>query len=318
MSSMAALQPGNNASGEAREWLLPACDVCGADAFEPVARMRSARMPDFHARVAICRACGFVTVRPRPSGAIYDAANDRWFSKTFDDDAPTDPNNDKKFHKWRLMWQRIGGSLPLGRLRVLDVGAGQGWAIEFLQSVRPEIEAVAIERWPACQSYIRERLGAEIVDRDIEADWPESLAGRFDLIIFRHVLEHLKHPEAALRKLSRCLAPGGAIYLVVPNCLSIKPGSAMRTDLFRPVHLHYFSPLTLRRLVARAGLEPHTFRAESEIWGLFKPAGPGVRSEWESAYPVHRAHLRERLRQSLWTDAKAMLRMTLRRFLPKH
>src|SRR5262245_65626370 len=83
------------------------CDVCGGHDFERLAGLRSPRIPDYSAPVAICRSCGFVTVRPRPGSAAYREINSRWYPFKFAEDPPSDENPEKKFRKWRTMWERI-------------------------------------------------------------------------------------------------------------------------------------------------------------------------------------------------------------------
>jgi SAM-dependent methyltransferase len=193
------------------------------------------------------------------------------------------------------------------------VGAGQGWAIEYLRRKYPTMQATAIERWEPCRIYIRDRLGATVFDVDLDAPWPEELRGRFDLVILRHTLEHLTEPRQALENITAALAPGGATYIVVPNALRIRAGMAMRTDFFRPVHLHYFNEHTFRRITERAGLTPRSFAAESELWGLFGRAEAGTRDgAARNTHDEQRSLLTRRLAESAWQDRRTIARAYLR------
>ena len=99
------------------------------------------------------------------------------------------------------MWDRIGRYYPESP-RLLDVGAGQGWAIEFLLKRFPAPEAVAIEQLKQSQDYIQNKLGARVLDMDIGDDWPEEDQDSYDLVIFRHSLEHIWDPLKVLRRLA--------------------------------------------------------------------------------------------------------------------
>lgn len=291
------------------------CDACGGTDFEQIAHLRSSRIPDYSPPVSICRSCGFVTIRPRPPSESYRKINARWYPFKFDADPPGDPDENKKFRKWRAMWDRIEPYYTEGPDRVLDIGAGQGWAIEFLQRQRPDIEAVAIEQWQPSQEYMREKLGAEVVDVDINEDWPDSLEARFDLVIFRHTLEHLEEPLKALCQIHRCLSDEGAAYIVVPNGEARVKGRAVRTDFFRPVHLHYFNRNTLMRIADKAGLIPIMLDMTGEIWGLFrrKKAGEAPHpAALENSYHEQRKILMERLKEARWRDLKTDLRIQIR------
>lgn len=63
---------------------------------------------------------------------------------------------------------------------------------------------------------VRRRLGGRA--RTVCSLFEEfDTAERFDSIFIVHVLEHLRDPVAVLRKAKSLLAPGGRLFLVVPN-----------------------------------------------------------------------------------------------------
>ena len=56
---------------------------------------------------------------------------------------------------------------------------------------------------------------------NIESEFPTYLKDRhFDVLIFSHVLEHLREPDAVLAQFSQLLNPGGGVLIAVPNILS--------------------------------------------------------------------------------------------------
>lgn len=95
---------------------------------------------------------------------------------------------------------------------------------------------------------------------DIEADGPldAALRDRFDLILFADILEHLRNPGRALERLRdiSLANPGSALWITVPNALSLKNAAQALdgTELVHPGHYTYFSPHTLRSLVESSGL----------------------------------------------------------------
>ena len=290
------------------------CPVCSGEDFERLASLWSSRV-NVSAPVAICRDCGFVTIRPRWDVPDYKQINRIWYPPKFAADPPTDPDEKKKFSKWETMWDRIGHDFTQAP-RVLDVGAGQGWAIEFLKTKFPKLDAVAIEQWEPSQEYIRTRLMASVLDIDIEDDWPHELHDSFDLIILRHTLEHLLDPLKALKQIRACLDDRGIAYICVPDAMGrFKAGVAVRTDFFRPVHLHYFNRFTFQELTARAGLSPTALGANHEIWGSFKRAPLAERSiDGRGSYPEQRDHLKARLAETEWASRKDIVVFTLGRW----
>lgn len=77
----------------------------------------------------------------------------------------------------------------------------------------------------------------------------------FDVLIFSHVLEHLRYPDAVVAHFSRLLCPGGQVLIAIPNVLSFKMRLRfLRGDFqYEPsgvmddTHLHFYTYLTADR-----------------------------------------------------------------------
>jgi SAM-dependent methyltransferase len=54
---------------------------------------------------------------------------------------------------------------------------------------------------------------------DLNSGIPREAGGPFDLVVFSHVLEHLLHPDVALRDAHRLLSPDGRLIVALPNVL---------------------------------------------------------------------------------------------------
>lgn len=110
--------------------------------------------------------------------------------------------------------------LDPGWQRLLDVGCGAGDNASLLLARNPAGRIQGIT-----QSRAEARLAAPRLERawvfDLEQDWPsELLAERFDVLVFSHVLEHLRQPSHTLARCCRLLRPGGSVLIAVPNVLS--------------------------------------------------------------------------------------------------
>src|SRR5438876_709951 len=80
-------------------------------------------------------------------------------------------------------------------------------------------------------------------------------ARRYALITAFDVIEHLPEPAAFLRRLAGWLAPSGLLALTLPDIASV-PARAMGRHWYYyapPDHVHYFTPATIRALVAAHG-----------------------------------------------------------------
>jgi SAM-dependent methyltransferase len=98
----------------------------------------------------------------------------------------------------------------------------------------------------------------------------------FDLIICKHVLEHLDEPESAFRELARVLRPQGRLLILTPNrfhyvplLASLLPASCQRLvasgrgltpEEIHPALYRANTPRRLRRLARQAGLRVAVLR----------------------------------------------------------
>lgn len=123
-----------------------------------------------------------------------------------------------KTHAARLLLGRKG--IALRGLAIFDYGFGPGSF--FLNCARDcelaglELDAenvAAVKAMLAQRGY--EKVDLEAVDA---ADWAGHplLDRSYNLVILSHVLEHLDEPVTMLRRLSNCLADGGAILGLLP------------------------------------------------------------------------------------------------------
>lgn len=136
----------------------------------------------------------------------------------------------------RQLDEQIAGRFSVGqRLRVLDVGMGQG--TQALRLARAGHQVTGLEQDARMLSVAREALAAEPEGirgrvRLIEGDGRDTgvhfLPGSFDVVLCHGVLMYVEEPDALLAGLARMLAPGGLLSLLVRNgdALALRPGLA--------------------------------------------------------------------------------------------
>nr|WP_279576764.1 class I SAM-dependent methyltransferase [Streptomyces sp. GC420] len=136
----------------------------------------------------------------------------------------------------RQLDEQMTARFPVGqRLRVLDVGTGQG--TQLLRLARAGHRVTGLEPDPVMLKAAREALSGEPEGirervRLLEGDGRETgvhfLPGSFDVVLCHGVLMYVEERDAMLAGLARMLAPGGLLSLLVRNgdALAMRPGLA--------------------------------------------------------------------------------------------
>ena len=160
-------------------------------------------------------------------------------------------------------------ALPAGG-RVLDVGCGQGLALELFREAGLQPTGIGVgPDVAACRAR-----GLEVVEMDFS-----DLAfddGEFDLVWCRHALEHSAIPFFMLSELRRILKPGGVLYVEVPA-----PDTACEHET-NPNHYSVLGRRMWLSLLQRAGfvdiqgsdLKLTTARGPDLYWSFTQRRGP--------------------------------------------
>jgi ubiquinone/menaquinone biosynthesis C-methylase UbiE len=117
----------------------------------------------------------------------------------------------------RAAWDRILDLVLAGRNAndALDVGCGTGF-LAFELTTRGH-HVTAVDFAPAMIAEARrkaEARGISIRFQQADAEQLPFAGGRFDLVMSRHLLWTLPHPEAAIDEWIRVLRPGGRLVVV--------------------------------------------------------------------------------------------------------
>jgi 2-polyprenyl-3-methyl-5-hydroxy-6-metoxy-1,4-benzoquinol methylase len=131
---------------------------------------------------------------------------------------------------------------------LLDVGAGLGVFPYRMQQAGWDCTALDLD--PRQVEHLRQVAGvrAELGDMRSGSD-----LGRFDLISFNKVLEHVPDPIEILASSSQRLLPDGLVYVELPDGEAAEVEGKEREEYLLG-HLHVFSFASFALLVARAGL----------------------------------------------------------------
>lgn len=156
----------------------------------------------------------------------------------------------RKFYRVKLakiLYERVD---VVSAGTIVDYGAGDGSFAEALAEVFPESEVVAVDlaavRPADLPSSIKYYSVSEFLDSE----------EKYDLIVLRHVLEHIENPNECISHLDGKLKLQGALYVEVPNAHSIWRRILGRywAGYYWPYHFFIPSSEGLKRMAARNSL----------------------------------------------------------------
>lgn len=134
---------------------------------------------------------------------------------------------------------------------IIEIGCGKGDFL-LLMSELGGNRAIGFDA-----SYIRDRLdckGSKVTFiKDLYSEKYTHFKG--DMILSRHVLEHIKSPRSFVNKMRSATGarPGAAVYCEVPNFMHIIKELAVWDIIYE--HYSYFTPMSLRRLFKTDGFK---------------------------------------------------------------
>jgi SAM-dependent methyltransferase len=247
-----------------------ACILCGSAESEPITHTGQFGWPT---HVSICNRCGLVYLNPRwtkeDTIRFYETEYDQFYRYEEGEAA------EKEQRKAQVVWDRLRRFTPHNFRSALDIGCGLGWNLHHIRQQLPGLAIAGIEPSEQCAAHFTGEIGGELIASDVDTPWHLDHPGQYDLIVMRHVLEHMLDPVAVLNKIHHSLSPQGYAYIAVPDMMH--PDGSLANFWFRCVHTYYFSAPTLSRAAALAGLEPVALREENaELWAIFRRGETGV------------------------------------------
>ncbi len=176
--------------------------------------------------------------------------------------------------------------VPDRRARVLDVGCAEG---HFAASLPGVAEAWGIEPTPAAEAA-RGRLHRVLASTFEEAE-PELPAHYFDVVICNDSIEHMPDHDWFLSRITRYIAPGGALVASIPNVrfynnlfqmVLEKDWNYTEAGILDRTHMRFFTEKSLRKCLQRHGFTITKFkglRTNMHLGGSFRSKVYGAMSK---------------------------------------
>lgn len=144
---------------------------------------------------------------------------------------------------------------PTDNCDALEIGSGASRYVPMITESGWTYHACEPSRW--ARQWMVDQYGVDDV-RLSNATWEEygtEHPRQFGLLFSAHSLEHMADAPAAVEKMGRFLAPGGVLYLTLPN----------DDDATNPDHIWFFNRITLSRCIRAAGLEVEAMAMRKHI-----------------------------------------------------
>lgn len=225
------------------------CKLCGATG--PAEALRSQ-----DSSVMRCPGCGFLYREPYRgcAAARCAACEDRCIDR-LDEPGFLDARLRVDSRRARRISRLAGG---LSSLKVLELGAGLGCLASHLNAEAGEY--CGLESSPVFYGLLKRYFPGLTGKAGNELLPGPGHRGRFDLLVMVDVLQFSPMPLEFLREASMALAPGGRLYIEVPDesRLTLRTSARRALGLYSgsPLHhghINFFTPRSLRFLLEEAG-----------------------------------------------------------------
>ncbi len=167
---------------------------------------------------------------------------------------------DITFAKYSMYWWSNRFYAMLARrygqrgARLLEVGSGLGHLIGQLEDTF-ETYGMDLNHWAVKQS--RSVVNKSSLETASAQDLPFA-KNSFNVVIIKHIVEHLPDPAKAIREIGHVTEPGGILILATPNLGSLlKPWKGDRWIGYQdPTHISLKQPQEWLDMIRNAGFSP--------------------------------------------------------------
>lgn len=251
--------------------------LCGAGNNENVLLASIDRwgIPSSH---VLCRSCGLLSVTPRWVDDTYSKiyAEHFWplqagtraitydrFKLSVDRATP--------FASYLLKQVNLRGK------RVLELGCSYGAGLTRLKGAEAAI-VVGYDWDRRILELGREFSGLDLRHGGIKEAIAEA-EDKYDVVILRHVFEHMLHPIDEGLKLKDLICANGLVFVEVPGVLNESEWTPDPMAFFNSFHVYSYSLRTLTRVLERCGLE--LVIGDEHVYSIWRKTSVSKLLPWE-------------------------------------
>jgi 2-polyprenyl-3-methyl-5-hydroxy-6-metoxy-1,4-benzoquinol methylase len=222
------------------------CPICDSPNYQEAYRKiynfwdADGKMLIWSARQVICRVCGMIFTNPQPTSAALE-------------------NFYKNYSMFREVPLNVKPQLEFLRSSgreedyqtIFEVGAFDGAFLNVAKEAGYKV--FGIEPSDEGVNAAISKYGIKLIQGFFDEKFVRSFDGNFDVVVIRHVLEHVKEPVRFLRLAQEITKPNKYIFIQVPD--ASRPFRNNVADFFTMEHLFHFTENSLINIANRLVLE---------------------------------------------------------------
>ncbi len=158
-----------------------------------------------------CQNCKLLMIDPIPADQLQVIYPPNYYS--FIAPKKSMVNNIKEWLDKRL-FKQILNRLQSEHLKVLDVGGGSGWLLNFVRSLSGRVKETYVVDIDRNAESLAIKNGHKYFCGRIE-DFETT--EKFDFVLLLNLIEHVSDPLAVMKKISDILTPHGVLLIKTPN-----------------------------------------------------------------------------------------------------
>lgn len=200
-------------------------------------------IPEIDFKLDYCSTCNTVFSESGVREFGYGDLSDRIYQQytLLDSDTRPFPSRDDYYVNSQAF---LTGAMALDHIQnVLEIGSNRGDFLYLLKEKHPGLDVTGVE--PSRLPF----YGVDTINAPFD---PSLFDTPFELIIIRHVLEHIADPVTFLKQVCQCLQADGRIFIEVPN---FYVDLLEKKETFIPEHIFYFTADSLPLLLESAGMQ---------------------------------------------------------------
>jgi len=223
------------------------CAICHAMDFDQIANVDRY---GFRYKPGICKNCGNVQQIEYYKPEILNKFYTDYYSSIYRSEMKLEQTYERQQRKGKEILKYCEDVVP-SEGKVLDIGCSAGGVLSIFKDAG--YQAVGCDYDEAYLDFGRAK-GLDLCSGGVDQI---PACSSYDLIILRHVLEHITNPADYLKQIKNLLSPQGKIYIEVPSIENVCDGgyNYNLNTYFQNAHFIHFTQKTMKNLMSLTGFK---------------------------------------------------------------